>query len=54
MELKERVECFVKLGIFLSQLDKSSTDFLLDKLESLKIKIKELRLKIIGLQNKIF
>ena len=54
MELKERVECFIKLGIFLSQLDKSSADFLLDKLESLKIKIKELRLKIIGLQKKIF
>ena len=45
MELKERVECFVKLGIFLSQLDKSSTDFLLDKLESLKIKIKEAEIK---------
>ena len=45
MELKERVECFVKLGIFLSQLDKSSTDFLFDKLESLKIKIKEAEIK---------
>ena len=45
MELKERVECFVKLGIFLSQLDKSSTDFLLDKLESLKIKIKKAEIK---------
>ena len=45
MELKERVECFVKLGFFLSQLDKSCPDFLLDKLESLKNKIKEAEIK---------
>ena len=41
MKLKDRINSFVKLGKFLSQLDQDSTDFLLHKLEVLKIKIKE-------------
>jgi len=45
MELKERVECFVKLGNFLSQLNKSSPVFLSDKLKCLKSKIKEAEIK---------
>ena len=41
MKLKDRINCFIKLGEFLSQLDQDSPDFLLDKLEILKSKIKE-------------
>ena len=41
MKLKDKINSFVKLGKFLSQLDQDSTDFLLHKLEVLKIKIKE-------------
>ena len=41
MKLKDRIDSFVKLGKFLSQLDQDTTDFLLHKLEVLKIKIKE-------------
>ena len=54
MKLKDRIDSFVKLGKFLSQLDQDTTDFLLHKLEVLKIKIKELRLVTIGLQMKVF
>ena len=41
MKLKDRINSFVKLGKFLSQLDQDSADFLSHELEVLKIKIKE-------------
>lgn len=45
MKLRDRINCFVKLGKFLTQLDQGSPDFLLDKLEILKSKIKEAEIK---------
>ena len=41
MKLKDRINSFVNLGKFLSQLDQDSAEFLSHKLEILKRKIKE-------------
>lgn len=45
MKLKDRINSFIKLGEFLSQLDQDSPDFLLDKLEILKSKIEEAEIR---------
>ena len=45
MNLQDRIHSFVKLGEFISQLFCKEEDFLVDRLDQLKIKIKECRLR---------